>query len=106
MLVQGKASYSPAIKESVMMEAVSNASLDAQSSPRVLNTHVSPDYIPPDFINRKCKIIYLLRNPKDMLVSMYNHTFNLLPFYGYEGTWAGYFELFMEGRGKAVDLNA
>ncbi|KAJ8023628.1 Sulfotransferase family cytosolic 1B member 1 [Holothuria leucospilota] len=42
-------------------------------SPRVLPTHASYDCLPKDLTNTGCKVIYVYRNPKDVIVSYYNH---------------------------------
>ena len=51
-------------------------SLDVLNSvppPRVLNTHVYASCLPSDVINKRIKIIHVMRHPKDIAVSFYYH---------------------------------
>ncbi|CAB4064372.1 unnamed protein product [Lepeophtheirus salmonis] len=45
----------------------------AQSSPRIIKTHLSYEMLPPNVMKNKIKIIYILRNPRDVCVSLHNH---------------------------------
>jgi len=42
-------------------------------SPRVIKTHLSIDMLPEQVLQKKAKIIYVTRNPRDAVVSFYNH---------------------------------
>ena len=41
-------------------------------SPRLFHTHISYNLLPPSFRDSKCKIVYIARNPKDTLVSLWH----------------------------------
>ncbi|XP_063400203.1 sulfotransferase 1C4-like [Mytilus trossulus] len=61
-------------KVSTMLEVIHDLSvLDALPSPRLLNTHLSLKYLPKKHIKNRCKIIQMIRNPKDVCVSFYYH---------------------------------
>ncbi|XP_066596196.1 sulfotransferase 1B1-like isoform X2 [Prorops nasuta] len=45
--------------------------LDSISSPRFLKTHLA--ILLPKFIDNHCKVIYVARNPKDVVVSYYHY---------------------------------
>uniref|UniRef100_A0A8C5WID0 Sulfotransferase n=1 Tax=Leptobrachium leishanense TaxID=445787 RepID=A0A8C5WID0_9ANUR len=44
---------------------------DEIPSPRLFVTHLSPCLVPRDLKNKKGKVIYVIRNPKDVMTSMY-----------------------------------
>nr|KAF6301400.1 sulfotransferase family 1C member 4 [Pipistrellus kuhlii] len=70
---------------------------NAMPSPQTLKTHPPFQLLPPSFVEKNCKIIYVARNPKDNLVSYYHfHRMNkALPA---PGTWEEYFESFLTGK--------
>jgi hypothetical protein len=43
-----------------------------QVSNGVFASHIFPRHLPKDFMIRKCKIINIYRNPKDVCVSLFN----------------------------------
>ncbi|XP_008196968.2 sulfotransferase 1C4 [Tribolium castaneum] len=46
--------------------------LRANPGRRVIKTHLHFNFLPPDLLNCGCKIIYVARNPKDVVVSLYH----------------------------------
>eukprot|EP01095_Lingulamoeba_sp_RSL-Kostka_P002133 TRINITY_DN13027_c0_g1_i1.p2 TRINITY_DN13027_c0_g1~~TRINITY_DN13027_c0_g1_i1.p2 ORF type:complete len:307 (-),score=100.03 TRINITY_DN13027_c0_g1_i1:61-981(-) len=62
---------------------------------RVLKTHLNYELAPKG--NENCKYIYVVRNIKDTLVSMY-HFNKSLTFFEYEGDINHFFELFRRGK--------
>ncbi|CAH1778420.1 unnamed protein product [Owenia fusiformis] len=71
---------------------------DAKPSPRTINAHLIHSRIPPDVWMKKSKIIYIMRNPKDVAVSNYNCVLDIDFMYGYTGTFNGFISLFLEGK--------
>ncbi|KAK3084922.1 hypothetical protein FSP39_021506 [Pinctada imbricata] len=102
MLLQGKAERVNAIKETAMLEGTSQKSFDSLPSPRVLNTHILYQDLPKDFREKHCKMIYLLRNVKDVAVSFFHHHCKLID-YTYSGKWENYLKRFIDGK---VDYGA
>ncbi|OWF35183.1 sulfotransferase 1 family member D1-like [Mizuhopecten yessoensis] len=96
MLVKKKAERVSAVKETAMLEIMAKATLDNMPSPRVLNSHVYFEYLPKDFAKRRCKIIYAMRNPKDVAVSFFNHHSKICE-YEFSGTWENYVQRFLKG---------
>ncbi|XP_013400596.1 sulfotransferase 1C2A [Lingula anatina] len=96
MLINGNAKINDIPKTMGFFEERDQDHLDNIPSPRVLDTHLSYHRIPPDVWRKNCKIVYVMRNPKDVAVSFYNHSKGIID-YKYEGTWNGFFKLFTEG---------
>ena len=99
MLVRRKAERIPEIKETAMIEGLTEEIFDSMAAPRVINTHVDFQYLPKDLFAKRCKIVYIHRNPKDIAVSYYNHHKKIL-MYEFDGPWDNYFQRFMQGNGK------
>ncbi|KAK3605556.1 hypothetical protein CHS0354_013196 [Potamilus streckersoni] len=96
MLRKGKAEYDTKIKETAMLEFLSKDQIEALESPRILNTHFSLRMLPIDLLEKKRKIIHVMRNPKDVAVSMYNHSKSMRIGVNrfYSGTFSEYLSLF------------
>ncbi|XP_077998914.1 uncharacterized protein LOC144451872 [Glandiceps talaboti] len=74
--------------------------IESMQSPRVLRSHLPYCYFPTEAIQKKSKIIYVVRNPKDTAVSYY-HFYKLASGYGFkDGTWNMFYDLFIN---KKVD---
>lgn len=99
MLYKQKAELVDTTKEEWMMEHVPKEKYDKMESPRILNTHIHFSMLPKDLFRRKCKLVYTIRNPKDVAVSYYHHHYNIF-MYGYNGSWDSYLKRFIEGNGK------
>lgn len=94
MLLKQKAERITQVKEDYMLEVVSPNKYAEKASPRIFNTHVQPQFLPETVLSQN-KIIFLVRNPKDVAVSRYKNQFGMLhP--KYNGTFPSYFELFMD----------
>ncbi|XP_029640190.1 sulfotransferase family cytosolic 1B member 1-like [Octopus sinensis] len=98
MLLNGSAEYSSLSKDIAMMEYASQDQIDQLPSPRVLNNHLLLHHLPREIFTKKSKMIFMTRNPRDIAVSAYHHTFQLNSFYHYDGDWKGFFEMFLEGK--------
>ena len=73
MLIKGKAEYSTKAKESTMMEFHLPEDYKDIQRPRVFNTHFTPICLPKKMADKKCKIVIIQRNPKDVFTSLYHH---------------------------------
>ncbi|XP_046360250.2 sulfotransferase 1B1-like [Haliotis rufescens] len=85
-------------KERFMLELTGNDVLEKFPSPRILNTHCLVEQLPRGVFEKKCKIIYILRNPKDMAVSFFHHHKKLTKCYEYHGKWENYFPFLLDGK--------
>lgn len=83
------------LKCEVPMYSVYPASyLDSLKSPRIFKEHLPLHLLPDDV--RKCKVIYLVRNPKDVVVS-YQHHMTLFSIDEYSENLNTMVELFCSG---------
>ena len=64
--------------------------------PRLIRTHMRPNYLPENLWKSKAKIINIIRNPCDVAVSFY-HFAKINTVYDYQGSWDTFFEAFMTG---------
>ncbi|XP_066553238.1 sulfotransferase 6B1 [Amia ocellicauda] len=71
-------------------------SINEAPSPRLLGTHMHPDNIPASLTNKKTKILVVLRNPKDTVVSFFHFT-NKNPILPTAESWDKFFADFMSG---------
>ncbi|XP_052066939.1 sulfotransferase 1B1-like isoform X2 [Mytilus californianus] len=98
MLIRNKTELDTVTKVSTMLEVIPDLSvLDALPSPRLLNTHYSFKYLPMQHIENRCKIIHMIRNPKDVCVSFYYHS-KSDTFLDFTGTWDDFFEMWMSDK--------
>ena len=99
MLLNKKAERIDRMKEMVMMEVMKKENFENEPAPRVFNTHIHYKYLPDDLKKRRCKILYIARNPKDVAVSYYNHHFKIKE-YEYDGQWESYLKRYIKGDGR------
>ncbi|KAK3103027.1 hypothetical protein FSP39_015864 [Pinctada imbricata] len=79
MLNKGSSEYERKTKESVMLEFNDPDQFDNLARPRVLNTHLIFEALPKGILEKRCRVLYIQRNPKDMTVSCYNHMKGMRP---------------------------
>ncbi|XP_030604831.1 sulfotransferase 2B1-like [Archocentrus centrarchus] len=75
------------------------------ASPRMLGTHFPYNLMPPSFYTSKAKVIYIMRNPKDIMVSSY-YFHQMAGFLEDPGTFDEFMDKFLEGEvmfGKWTD---
>ena len=68
---------------------------DNMTGRRVLKVHVPLEFLNPEVVKR-CKVVYVGRNPKDTCVSFFFHQ-QMMPGHGYTGDFAEFAELFKAG---------
>ncbi|XP_012940564.1 sulfotransferase 1A1-like [Aplysia californica] len=72
--------------------------LSSFPSPRILALHTRMSRLPKKTVEKKVKVVYILRNPKDVLVSWYRLSYAAkLPENGFRGTWEEFYELQLTG---------
>lgn len=70
---------------------------DGQASPRLLKTHLPAPLLPVDVWRKKPKMIYIYRDAKDTVISMY-HMFCNHRLLQYRGTMEDFFDIFLNDR--------
>lgn len=100
MLLKNTTELEKGAKTNAMLEAIRDlSSLDSIPSPRILDTHCSFKYLPSQHIEKKNKIVHIVRNPKDVCVSFYHHA-SKDKFTNFNGSWNDFFDLWMAGKCK------
>ena len=99
MLLQQTAQYHPEEKETHMLEFHTPERLEALEAPRVFNTHMRPNNMPEQFFQKRCKTVFVQRNPKDVAVSFFYHCKDKIKF---TGTFLQFVELFMTENGPGI----
>lgn len=66
-------------------------------SPRLMATHLPLPLIPKQLRQAKCKIIYIIRNPKDNAVSYYHHHRMSTYLGNFKGTWEEFLAHYLRG---------
>lgn len=96
MLLTGKTQYkgTPMVPEYDDLDDIK-----AMKSPRILAFHTHFELLPKQVQEGKGKIVYIIRNPKDVLTSYYFYNASIT--YGtYSGTFAGFFRFFLQDECK------
>ncbi|XP_071533392.1 sulfotransferase 1A1-like [Panulirus ornatus] len=62
--------------------------------PRIIKTHLPLSLLPPDYLD-KTKVVYMVREPKDLIVSMY-HFFRFMKIFSYTGSFDSFVRHFMD----------
>ncbi|KAK7089356.1 sulfotransferase 1A3-like [Littorina saxatilis] len=70
--------------------------LPPSEKPRAFMSHLPFRFLPRDVTEKKVKVVYLTRNPKDVAVSLWCHVSKLKAPLGYGGTWPQFFEVMLE----------
>ncbi|XP_060570395.1 amine sulfotransferase-like [Ruditapes philippinarum] len=96
MLMKGKPEGPAESKMFSMIEATSADDINKIPSPRLLNTHLPYRRIPADINNKTVKIVFVVRNPKDVAVSLYSMLY-AFKHYNYSGTFSNWLPLFLRG---------
>ncbi|XP_046579189.1 sulfotransferase 1B1-like [Haliotis rubra] len=65
--------------------------------PRILNSHDNVKLLPADIFKKRCKLVYVMRNLKDVTVASYNHTRNTRQC-RYQDNWENYMEYCVLGK--------
>ncbi|XP_076006482.1 sulfotransferase family 2, cytosolic sulfotransferase 3 isoform X2 [Genypterus blacodes] len=79
--------------------------VDRLPSPRAMVTHLPYNLMPKSFFSSKAKVIYVTRNPKDVVVSSY-YFHQMASFLDDPGTFEEFLDTFLEGKvlfGKWTD---
>ncbi|XP_053378528.1 sulfotransferase 1B1-like [Mercenaria mercenaria] len=101
MMYAEKTETIPISKIEHMIEAVPWETVESLPSPRILNTHLHYSRLPKQAKEKSCKMVYVIRNPKDVAVSLYHHTVGI-DLFEYKGKWEHFLPLFTHGKKKST----
>ncbi|XP_072050302.1 sulfotransferase 1C3-like [Amphiura filiformis] len=76
--------------------------MEEWESPRVMVSHLMHRFLPPQIWEKKAKIIYVMRNPKDVLCSMHSFMYALMP--DDKRDWNNFVDYFTGEGGKFFDI--
>lgn len=78
--------------------------VNAHQGTRYFKTHANVEHLPgqPYAKGKRVKVICVARNPKDTVVSLYNHAKNK-PEFGYTGSFEKFCEIFLAGKAENGD---
>ncbi|KAM3842546.1 sulfotransferase 2B1-like [Diretmus argenteus] len=71
--------------------------LDQRPSPRAFATHYHHSMMPPSFFTAKPKVIYVMRNPKDVFTSSF-HYYGMASYLVNPGTQSQFLHKFLDGK--------
>jgi len=86
--------FSYLLPTSLGMKRFALAQMDKLPSPRVMKSHLSFDLLNAELLDT-CKVVYVARNPKDVIVSYFHH-YSLMKFVGFKGSLAQFADYFMK----------
>jgi len=69
-------------------------SVEELENPRIIKTHLSMEMLPRQVMEKRAKLIYVTRNPRDAVVSYFNHWKVMA---GYTGTLSTLVDAFIDG---------
>ncbi|XP_067680766.1 sulfotransferase 1A1-like [Haliotis asinina] len=98
MLRAGNSKYNKKAKDISMLGTPKSVLVDELPSPRVLNSHLYFRHLPEKLVEKKIKTIFIMRNPKDVSVSFYNHLNGVKMSFRFDGTYSEFLDLFLEGK--------
>ncbi|XP_027622711.1 amine sulfotransferase [Tupaia chinensis] len=82
---------------------VSHVDLEKTPSPRIIGSHLPYYLVPRGLKNKKAKIIYMCRNPKDVMNSFF-HFSNMLKVFQPTNTMEEFMKKFLEGKGNFLEF--
>ncbi|OWF48097.1 sulfotransferase family cytosolic 1B member 1-like [Mizuhopecten yessoensis] len=91
------------IMENYSFEFSSVKQLSSEPSPRVFVTHLTFDKLPQSFRERRCKIVYICRDPRSVAVSFFHYVCQMkvkgtTDRTVFSGEWPDFLQLFTEGK--------
>ncbi|XP_058477137.1 sulfotransferase 2B1-like [Solea solea] len=78
-------------------QRASQLNLEERPSPRVLTTHFKYNIMPPSFFEIKPKVIYVMRNPKDVFTSAF-HYYGITSYMVKPGSQSEFLHKFLDGK--------
>ncbi|XP_046574264.1 sulfotransferase 1 family member D1-like [Haliotis rubra] len=108
MIVAGKAEYTKHWINSAALEHRTGEGMEELASPRIIQTHLLPGHMPELLWERRCKVVYVQRNPKDCAVSYFCQLSqqvredNPSRQVTFTGSWDEFLRFFIDGNGTNI----
>ncbi|XP_067672171.1 sulfotransferase 1A1-like [Haliotis asinina] len=96
-LLTGEITHDDVTMSQTFMEMVPEERYADLPSPRILSSHLRMKHLPDDVLNKKIKVITVLRNPKDTAVSYYTFL-KTIPFAKYKGEFKNFLRPLFQGK--------
>lgn len=96
MLLTKQDQYTEKTKETAFLEFVDDwNNIETMASPRLLNTHLPYRWLPLQHIEKQRKMLHVIRNPKDVFVSLFHFQKN----FGSSENWDSFYKSKVIGSG-------
>jgi hypothetical protein len=80
----------------------STEGLKEEATSGVYTSHLYPRHMPKHFMEKRCKIIHIYRNPKDVAVSYFNFSKKLRKYDMEDMDFSEYLRHYLTGNGKVL----
>ncbi|KAK3588700.1 hypothetical protein CHS0354_028911, partial [Potamilus streckersoni] len=84
-------------KMKAMLDVCLTEDIASIPSPRLINSHLPPSLLPVEIFQKKCKILFPVRDPRDVTVSHFHHLKNS-KITDYNGSWDNFLEKSLDGK--------
>lgn len=101
MVLKGRAEYEANVLENYLIDFEELALFEKEETKRVLVSHLACKHLPTHIFENDSKIIYIIRNPKDVVVSSYNHLASIREEF-YNMSFSEVLSLYMSGQGEYI----
>ncbi|CAH1793727.1 unnamed protein product [Owenia fusiformis] len=96
-LLHGIDSFVGPIQKDLSVFALNADGIKHFPQPRVISCHLRREFSPQELFKKGSKIVYLIRDPRDAIVSWYKFI-QRHDFFEYDGSWNGFLSLYFQDK--------